>query len=247
LKPNLKIVTPELAPAREDLRLAILEVEAAEAAAAKGQADVDRASAHLREKERAHFTATSALEEAGAPRKTLAEKLAAAHGEEEKWAAIEEHKAEAGRPPITVDDLRKLRAAVQSAGDEVVAARAALEVAQHRAGPVASVLRRAQERRQGAVSEVARPQVTRLVAECQGIIELLLAKRAELNFASSSLVDSYADERRRAFNFLNCMTFPEEGGLRTDTDLSRRNAALAAWTQFADRITQDASAEFPTA
>ena len=39
--------------------------------------------------------------------------------------------------------------------------------------------------------------------------------------------------------------FPEEQGLKTDSDLSKRDAAIAAWAQFAERITQDANAPFP--
>jgi|ERR1700722_5322404 hypothetical protein len=130
----------------------------------------------LREKERAHFTATSTLEEAKAPRKTLDEMLAAARGEEEKWAAIEEHMAEAGRPPITVEELRKLRQAVATADDEVVAARSALDLARDQAGRPIAALSRAKDRRTRAVQEVVRPEVGRLMREVQAAIETLQAR-----------------------------------------------------------------------
>ena len=242
----LKAVEFPLDGAREDLRLAIIAVEQAEVVAAKGQAEVDKASAHLGAMKLAHGRAEDSLSEVTRPPRTLQDKLREAFDVDDQMRIAEEHYNAPPLAPVTASDLAKLRAAVQSTGDEVIAAQSALEMAQHRAGPAASVLNRAKDRRQRAVSEVVRPQVTRLVAECQGIIELLLAKRAELNLVSS-LIDSYADERRRAFNFLNCMSFPEEGGLKTDTDLTKRTAAIEAWTQFADRITQDASAEIPTA
>ena len=225
----LKVVESPLDGAREDLRLAIMEVEQAEVVAAKGQAEVDKASAHLRAMKLAHGRAEDSLSEVTRPPRTLQDKLREAFDVDDQMRIAEEHYNAPPLAPVTASDLAKLRAAVQSTGDEVIAAQSALEMAQHRAGPAASVLNRAKDRRQRAVSEVVRPQVTRLVAECQGIIELLLAKRAELNLVSSSLVDSYADERRRAFNFLNCMlAFPRRGGLRTEDDLTKRNAALAA-------------------
>jgi chromosome segregation ATPase len=242
----LKVVESPLEGAREELRVAILEVEQTEAAAAKSQAAVDRASDHLREKESAHVRATSALEEARAPRKSLAEKLANARGEEEHWAVVEEHRAEAGRPAVTAEDLKRLRAAVEAADDDVVAARSALDLAHDQARPTTSALNRAKDRRQRAVYEVARPQVGRLMREAQDLVERLGAKRAELSYVSNSLVNPMEGDRREAFFFLNRPAYPEESGLKSKNDPARRDAALASWAQFAERITQDASAQFPS-
>jgi hypothetical protein len=63
---NLKIVESTLTGPRDELRGAILDCEHAEAAAKKAQAEVDRTSDRLREKERARASAMSALDEAQA-------------------------------------------------------------------------------------------------------------------------------------------------------------------------------------
>jgi hypothetical protein len=39
---------------------------------------------------------------------------------------------------------------------------------------------------------------------------------------------------------------PRRAGLKTDSYLSKRDAALAAWAEVAEKITVDASAAFPT-
>jgi hypothetical protein len=243
----LKAVESPLDGPREELRLAIIEVEQAETAAKKAQAAVDLASAHDRAMESAHFTATSALETARAPRRTLAEKLAGVRGEEEQWDIIEEHKAEAGRPAITLDDLKRLRAAVDAAEDDVVVARNAVEVAEARATPTASALNRAKDRRTRAVQEVVRPEIGRLMREAQLATEQLIAARAALNYvANGPLTDWYSNDRRQASIFLTRFSFPSEQGLRTEDDLTKRNAAIAQWQAFAQRIETDASAEFPS-
>jgi hypothetical protein len=53
-----------------------------------------------------------------------------------------------------------------------------------------------------------------------------------------NLVDGIAhgDDRRRAESFLNRPAYPEESGLWSENDQTRRNTVLAAWTQFAEAI-----------
>ena len=165
LRPALK--TSEVAPEREELRLAILEVEAADAASVKSQASVSSAEDRLRATTTARARSTSALEEARAPRRPLTEKLAAARGEEEKWAVIEEHEAEAGRPAVTPDDLKRLRAVVEAADDEVVSAQSALDLAHDQARPTTSALNRAKDHRQAAIYQVVKPEVSRLMRDVQ--------------------------------------------------------------------------------
>ena len=247
MKPNLKIVTPELTPAREQLRLVILEVEAAEAASAKSQAAVDKAADHLRAMRLAHSKAEDSLSEVTSPPRSLQDKLREAFDVDDQMRIAEEHYNAPPRVPVTAGDLAKLRAAVQSTGDDVVAAQSALDLEQHRAGPAASAFRRAQGRRQEAVCGVTRPEIGRLMHEAQALTELLIAKRAELNFvANGSLTDSYSNDRRQASMFLTRFSFPSEQGLRTEDDLTKRNVAIAQWQAFAQRIETDASAEFPT-
>jgi hypothetical protein len=247
VKPNLKIVTPELTPAREELRLAIIAVEQAEAAAAKSQAAVDLAADHLRAMKLAHSNAEDLLSEVTRPPRSLQDKLREAFDVDDQMRIAEQHYNAPPRAPVTASDLAKLRAAVQSTGDEVVAAQSVLDLAQNRAGPAASAFRRAQERRREAVCEVTRPEVGRLMLEAQALTELLIAKRAELNFvANGPLTDSYSNDRRQASMFLTRFNFPSEQGLRTEDDLTKRNTAIARWEAFAQRIETDASAEFPT-
>ena len=243
----LKAVESPHDGAREDLQLAIIAVEQAEVVAAKGHAEVDKASAHLRAMKLAHGRAEDSLSEVTRPPRTLQDKLREAFDVDDQMRIAEEHYNAPPLAPVTANDLAKLRAAVQSAGDEVIAAQSALEMAQHRAGPAASVLNRAKDRRTRAVQEVVRPEVGRLMRAAQIAAEQLIAVRAELNFVSLSLINSYADERRQATLFLGRFSFPSEQGFRTEDDLTKCNAAIAQWQAFAQRIETDASAEFPTA
>jgi chromosome segregation ATPase len=245
LRTPFKIVEPTLDGPREELRLSIIEVEAAEAASAKSRASVSSAEDHLRAMQMAHARATSALEHARAGRRPLADRLEEAASDDERWAISDEYNAADGRPAITAEDLRKMRQEVESADDEVVAARSALDLAHDRARPTTSALNRARNRRQRAVWEVTRPEVGRLMRECQDLVEELSAKRAALNYVANSLVDPFEGDRRAAFHYFGRQLFPEEAGLRSEFDLTRRNAALAAWTQFAENITKDATAPFP--
>ena len=251
MRAPLKIVEPTLDGPREELRLAILEVEAAEAASAKSQALVSSAEAHLRAMQTTHARASVALSEATAPPRSLADRLRDAHTVDEKFDIQDAYNAEmagGGPPAVTVDDIRRLRQEVEAADDEVVAARSALDLAHNRASPTTSALNRAKDRRQKAVYALAQPEVARLIGECQDLVERLGAARASLRYVAGNLLDHYSqgDDRRRAESFLCRPAYPEESGLLSENDQTRRNAALAAWTKFAEDIVTDASAPFPT-
>jgi chromosome segregation ATPase len=243
VKPNLKVVAD---PARVELADAISEIKSAQRAADVASEAVELAQSRLRATMTTHARAVSALEEAQAPRKTLAEKLADARGDGERWAVVEEHEAEAARPAVELDDLKRLRAAADAADDNVVVARNALERSQDNARPTTSALTRAKDRRQNAVYEVVTPELARLTAEARDLIAQLSAKRAELRSAAK-LTNPFGAEQRRAENFLGAaVVFPEEVGVSSDNDQARRLAALAGWAQFADRITREADAPFPS-
>ena len=85
-----------------------------------------------------------------------------------------------------------------------------------------------------------------MIGECQDILEQLGAKRAELSYVANSLVNPLEGDRRQAFYFLGRQFFPEESGLRSENDLTRRNAAVTAWQEFAAKIAEDAAAPFPS-
>ena len=90
-RPVLKVVAePTLDGPREELRLAILDVEQAEAASAKSQAAVDLASDHPRAMKLAHGR-VGALDEARAGQRPLAERLAAAGDDDERFQIVDEH------------------------------------------------------------------------------------------------------------------------------------------------------------
>jgi hypothetical protein len=218
MRAPLKIVEPTLDGPREQLRLAILEVEAAEAASAKSQGAADSAADHLRAMKLAHSKAEDSLSEVTRPPRSLQDKLREAFDVDDQMRIADEHYNAPPRAPVTASDLAKLRAAVQSADDEVVAAQSALDLAQGRAGPAASALRRAQGRRREAVYEVTRPAIGRLMVEAQALTELLIAKRAELNFvANGPLTDSYSNDRRQASMFLTRLTFRVSRGFSLRT------------------------------
>jgi hypothetical protein len=247
MRAPLKIVEPTLDGPREELRLAVLGVEAAEAPSAKMQALVSSAENHLRAMKLAHAHATSALEDARAVQRPLADRLADADSDDARFRIIEDHNASKGRPAITTDDLRRLRQAIEAADDEVVAAQSALDLAHAQARPAASALTRAKERRQHAVYEVSRPEIGRLMCEAQALVERLAAKRAELKYVAWNLLDPYShgDDRRRAEFFLSRQAYPEESGLISENDPTRRNAAIAAWQEFATQIAADATTPCP--
>jgi hypothetical protein len=247
-RPSLKVVAdPTLDGPREELRLAILDVEQAEASTAKSRAASDRAADHLRAMELTHVRAEVALEEARAGQRPLAEQLAAACDDDDRFRIVAEHNASTGRPAITADDLRKLRQEVESAADEVVAARSAFDLAQDQARPTTSALSRARARRQRAIYEVSRPEIDRLLREAQDLTERLAATRGALKYVAWNLLDPYShgDDQLRVESFLSRPPHPEESGLRSENDPTRRNAALAGWAQFAEAINKDANAPFP--
>ena len=236
-----------LTPAREELRFAILEVEAAEATAAKATAAVEVASDQMRIARLAYSKAEDAFSEVTSPPRSLQDKLREAFDVDDQMRIAEEHYNAPPRAPVTASALAKLRAAVESAGDDVTAAELFLDAVRAQAAPKTSALNRAKARRQQAIYEVVRPEVSRLTSEVEAATETLVAKRAALNFVSSELIDWSWDERRQAaFCLTRVAPFPEEQGLRTDSDLSKRDAAIASWQGFAEAITQDARAQFPS-
>jgi hypothetical protein len=229
---NAPVLTSEMAVVdpREELAAAIKEHDAAEAAAAKAQAAIDRASLRLNAAEEAHELAVAALETA---RESQADRLVDA--------------ASTDRSAPANDALRKARQAKETADDDVVAARTALDKLRDLAKGPAYALSRARDRRQKAVNAVARPEICRLLAEAQDLVERLGAKRAELRFTSWNLLDSVNDAatRRQVDFFLGREPYPEENGLLTKNDPTRRNAAIAAWQKFAADIVKDAAAPVP--
>jgi chromosome segregation ATPase len=245
-KVNLKVIednTP-LTPARQELRDAIADFEQAARTANAANEAVELAAGRLRATERAHVSATSALEEARAPRRSFAE-LSAGLSESEMWELSDTLKAAYARPPVSVDELRKLRAEAETAEDELIAARMVLDSSRDAAAPTASALARATDRRKRAVFNLVRPEIPRLMGECQDLIEGLSAARAALR-AAAKLLDPYDDTQREVVSFFSRPLLPEEMQISSDNNLDRRNSALAAWAHFGERITQDAGAEFPT-
>jgi hypothetical protein len=247
VKPNLKIVTPELTPAREELRDAIAAVEAAQKVADAAQQSVELAQLSMRAARLAHSKAEDSFSEVTRPPRSLQDKLREAFDVDDQMRIAEEHYNAPPRAPVTASDLAKLRAAVQSASDDLTAAESSLDAVRAQAAPTTSALNRARDRRQEAIYEVARPEIGRLMHEAQALTELLIAKRAELNFvANGPLTGSFSNDQRQASMFLTRFSFPSEQGLRTEDDLTKRNAAIAQWQAFAQRIETDASAEFPS-
>ena len=229
---NAPVLTSEMAVVdpRDELAAAIKEHDAAEAEAARAQAAIDRASLRLNAAEEAHELAVAALETA---RESQAARLVDA--------------ASTDRSAPATDALRKARQAKEMADDDVVAARSALDKLRDLAKVPAYALSRARDRRQKAVNALTRGEVARLLAEAQDLVERLGAKRAELKFVSWELVDPYGDvaTRREIESFLNHEPYPEESGLRTKNNPTRRNAAIAAWQKFAAEIVADAAAPVP--
>ncbi len=250
MKPNLKVAdnTP-LTPARQELGDAIGEVAAAQRTSDAANEAVELARGRLRTAEQAHSVAKGALDEALAPpRRPLSEKLAGVVGGSNSYFKImREHADEPERKPVTIEDLKRMRQGVEATEDALVVARNLVERAEAQARPAASALNRAKDRRTRAIQEVVRPEVGRLMRDAQIVTEQLIAVRAALNFvANGPLTDSYSNDRRQASMFLTRFSFPSEQGLRTEDDLTKRDAAIARWQALAQRIETDASAELPT-
>ena len=244
-RPALKTAEVVLDGPREELRLAIAEVEAAEAASAQSQAEVDRASDHLRAMKLAHGRATAALEEATSPPKTLDQKLKEACSVDEQLEIADAHNASLCREPLTADDLKRLREGVAAAADALTIATRGLEVAEARASPTLSALNRAKLRRQRAIYEVARPEVARLMDRCEALRVEMIACRAALGFVASSLVNPRENDRRQAYFYLGSGVLDEEMGLVTSADMSLRNETLKSWSKFSQEITVSADTPFP--
>ena len=245
-RPDLKIV---LDGPREELRMAILEVEAADASSAQSQAAVKKAEDQLRTAKSGHAGAVAALEEATAPPgKPLAEKLAGVRGgSDEYFRILEAHEDEPPRRPVTIEDLKRMRQTVADSEDVLTIERNAVEVAEAHARTATSALNRASDRRTRAVQALVAPNIAKLMADVDLRVQELVAARAALAFVSSNLVDGYSEERRRASFALNDgLSFPEEAGLKVDRDTSKRQAAIEAWRQFEQAIKDDASAPFPS-
>jgi hypothetical protein len=160
---------------REELRLAILEVTKAEENAKKSQAEVDRASDHLRAMKLVHARATSALEEATSPPRTLDQKLKEASSVDEKLEIVDAHNASLRMEPLTAEDLKRMRQGVDAAADALTIARNGLEVAEAKAHPAASVLSRARDRRTRAIHALVGPHIAMLMLDVQRKTEELIA------------------------------------------------------------------------
>jgi hypothetical protein len=244
-RPALKTAEVALDGPRAELAVAIREIESAQRAADDASDAVELAQSRLRTAKSGHAVAVAALEEATSPPKTLDQKLKEACSVDEQWEIVDAHNASLRREALTAEDLKRLRQGVDAAADELAIATRGLEVAEARARPTLSALNRAKDRRQKAIHEVVRPEVGRLMGEVQDLVERLGAKRAELSFVANSLINPQEDDRRQATYLLSREFFPEEGGLRSPNDLTRRNAALAALAEFAEAITKDAATPIP--
>ena len=227
-RPTLKTAEVALDGPRAELADAISEIESAQRAADVASEAVELAQSRLRAAKSGHAVAVAALEDATAPPKTLDQKLKGAYSVDEQLDIVDEHNASLHREPLRADDLKRLRQAIADAADELAIATRGLELAEARARPTLSALNRAKDRRQRAVYEVARPEVGRLMREAQDRVERLGAARTALKFVSWNLIDwtAHSDDRRRVESFFNREMFPEEGGLQTTNDLTRRTAVL---------------------
>ena len=246
-RPALKTAEVALDRPREVLADAISENESAQRAADVASEAVELAQSRLRGAKSGHAVAVAALEDATAPPKTLDQKLKGAYSVDEQLDIVDEHNASLHREPLRADDLKRLRQAIADAADELAIATRGLEVAEAQAWPALSALNRAKDRRQAAIYQMVKPELSRLMREAQDLVERLGAARASLHYVAGNLLDPFAhgDDRRRAKSFLNRPAYPEELGLRSENDQTRRNGALAAWMQFAEAITKDATVPFP--
>jgi hypothetical protein len=228
---------------RAALAQAIGECREANARAAKAHGAVATASRMLDEAQRAHEAALNAIDAARAVQRPLADLLAEAGSDAERWQLMEDQNALKERPAVTADDLRKARVLVLDAEDGVIAARSALEQLQQKAISATAAANRANDRRQQAIYAVVRPEVARLMDTAEKLMRELGEARLALRFVDKRLVDGLGDERRQIYRFLDRdlgQMFPEEFGFRAEP-----SAALAAWRAFAEAIERDASPPFP--
>jgi len=236
-------MTEEETKARSVLTLSIRDADAAQRNAAKAREAVTAASTMLNEAERDLAAARGALEQARAPQRPLAERLAEAGSDDERQQLVDEHNAATARPAVTVDDLREARVLVLDAEDRVVVARSDLERLQSAATSATAAANRADDRRQKAINEVVRPECDRLMQAAERLTKEFAEVRLALRFIGANLADGYSDERRQIQRMLDrdlASLFPEEFGFKADP-----SAALAAWRGFASAIPLDGSTPFP--
>jgi hypothetical protein len=236
-------MTEEETKARSVLTLSIRDADAVQRNAAKAHEAVTAASATLRDAEHDQQAARTALEEARAPQRPLAERLAEAGSDDERQQLVDEHNAAKARPAVTVDDLREARVLVLDAEDRVVVARSDLERLQSAATSATAAANRADDRRQKAINEVVRPECDRLMQAAERLTKEFAEVRLALRFIGANLADGYSDERRQIQRMLDrdlASLFPEEFGFKADP-----SAALAAWRGFASAIPLDGSTPFP--
>ena len=237
-------MTEEGTTARGALALALKDCDAAQRDAVKSREAVTAAASKFNEAERHLREASTALEEARAPQRRLAQLLAEAASDEERQQLVDEHNSSKGRPAVTAEDLREARVLVLDAEDRVVVARSELEQLQSAATSATAAANRANDRRREAIHAVVRPEAIRLMERVQRLTRELADARLSLKFVGANLVNEYGDERRQISRTLDrdlASLFPEEFGYRAEP-----STALAAWKAFAESVTRDASTPFPS-
>jgi hypothetical protein len=229
--------------ARAVLALAIKDADAAQGDAAKAREAVLMASATLRDAEHDQQAARTALERARGVQKPIAELLADAASDDERWQLMDEQTALKERPAVTADELREARALVLDSEDRVIVARSELEQVQLASTSATAMADRANDRRQRAINEVVRPECPRLLQTVERLTKELREARLALKFVGGNLVDGSGDERRQIYRILDldmASLFPEEFGFKSEP-----SAALAAWKAFAEAVARDSSTPFP--
>lgn len=213
---------------RTELADAIAELDRAQRSLAKANDATERAAIRLRDAERAKVDAEESLQ---AAKDARIDALVASDGSE---------------PPAADKAVKRAREAILAADDDVEAARSALELVRSQVAPITYSVSSARRRRDKAVSAVAAQAADRIKSETTDLTERLLAKRAEL-ISLRALLDDYSHDglRREINGYLARPLLDVEGGYRTDDNLERRDAALAAWGAFAREIVVNAAAEFP--
>jgi hypothetical protein len=238
-------MTEETSKARAALSAAVKDAAAANAVAEKARDAVTAASTNLSQAERDLAAARTAVEEARGVQRPLADLLADAGSDEERWQLIDEQNISKGRPAVTADELREARALVLDSEDRVIVARSELEQLQAPATSATAAANRANERRQKAVNELVRPECARLLQTAERLTAELGEARLALRFVGDNLTAPYVGEERREIRrHLNqdmLQLFPAEYGITCEP-----SAALAAWKAFAEAVSHDASTPFPS-
>jgi hypothetical protein len=175
------------------------DAAAANAVAVKARDAIVAAASKLNEAERDLKAARTALEEARDGQRPIAERLAEAGSDEERWQLIDEQSAPKEREAVTVADLREARVLVLDAEDGVIVARSALEQLQQSSTAATAMANRANNRRQKAINEVVRRECARLMQAAERLTRELADARLSLRFVSANLVDGMGDERRQIY------------------------------------------------